>query len=96
MGMDACSSQTAQGMKPAGSWMCYLLTVLAAVVGLVLLVDSLWKNSASFDEVLYLSEGSRWWRTGFVEKITRAGTPLTFWKLQQSADTLAARSARLR
>jgi len=65
-------------------WTCYLLAGLAAVVGLVLLVDSLWKSSASYDEVLYLSEAARWWRTGFVEQISRAGTPLTFWKLQQA------------
>lgn len=84
MGTDANSTETALGMRPAGLWMCYLLTALAAVVGLALLVDSLWRSSASFDEVLYLSEGARWWRTGFVEKITRSGTPLTFWKLQQA------------
>jgi hypothetical protein len=84
MGTDASSIEDLQGTRRAGSWICYLLTGLAAVVGLAILVDSLWKSSASFDEVLYLSEAARWWRTGFVEKITRAGSPLTFWKLQQA------------
>jgi hypothetical protein len=83
MGMDTYGTADVQGMKPAGLWSCYLLSGLAAVVGLALVVDSLWKSSASYDEVLYLAEGAQWWRTGFVEKITRAGSPLTFWKLQQ-------------
>ena len=84
MGMDTNSTDNIHGMRPAGLWTCYLLAALAAVVGLALLVDSLWRSSASYDEVLYLSDGARWWRTGFVEKISRAGSPLTFWKLQQA------------
>ncbi len=84
MGMDTNSTDNVQGMRPAGLWTCYLLAALAALVGMALLVDSLWRSSASYDEVLYISEAARWWRTGFVEKISRAGSPLTFWKLQQA------------
>jgi len=84
MGTDTDATENGHGMTPTGLWTCYLLAGLAAVVGLALLVDSLWKTSATYDEVLYLAEAARWWRTGFVEKISRAGSPLTFWKLQQA------------
>jgi hypothetical protein len=47
------------------------------------MADSLGKSSATYDEVMYLSVASRWWRTGDQARITRAGSPLTFWKLQQ-------------
>jgi hypothetical protein len=59
------------------------LVVLAAATGLALMADSLRKSSATYDEVMYLSVASRWWRTGDQDRITRAGSPLTFWKLQQ-------------
>jgi 4-amino-4-deoxy-L-arabinose transferase-like glycosyltransferase len=52
-------------------------------VGLALLVDSLWRSSATYDEVAYLRIAARWWRTGDQQAITRMGSPLTFWKLQQ-------------
>lgn len=67
--------------KPAGR--CVLLVVLAAVAGLGLLTDSLWRTSATYDEVLYLQVAARWWRTGDQADITGAGSPLLFWKLQQ-------------
>ena len=60
-----------------------ILLVLAAATGLGLMVDSLNRSSATYDEVLYLSVASKWWRTGDQSRITRAGSPLTFWKLQQ-------------
>ncbi len=60
-----------------------VLVFLAAATGLGLMTDSLMRSSATYDEVLYLSVASRWWRTGDQTGITRAGTPLTFWKLQQ-------------
>ena len=56
---------------------------LAAVVGLGLMVDSAWRTSATFDEVTYLRVAARWWRTGDQTEITRLGSPLSFWKLQQ-------------
>ena len=57
--------------------------VLAAATGLGLMVDSLGRSSATYDEVMYLEVAAGWWRTGDQERITRAGSPLTFWKLQQ-------------
>jgi hypothetical protein len=56
---------------------------MAAVAGLALMVDSLWRSSATYDEVLYLQVAAHWWRTGEQDRITRVGSPLTFWKLQQ-------------
>jgi hypothetical protein len=56
---------------------------LAAVAGLVLMADAAWRSSATYDEVAYLRIAARWWRTGDQEAITRMGSPLTFWKLQQ-------------
>ncbi len=47
------------------------------------MTDSLWRSSATYDEVMYLQVAARWWRTGDQTRITRAGTPLSFWKLQQ-------------
>ena len=60
-----------------------LLTVLAAVVGLVLIAHESLASSATYDEVAYLRMAARWWRTGDQTEITRMGSPLTFWKLQQ-------------
>jgi 4-amino-4-deoxy-L-arabinose transferase-like glycosyltransferase len=57
--------------------------VLAALTGLVLLSESLWSTSATYDEVAYLRVAATWWRTGDQDEITRMGSPLTFWKLQQ-------------
>ncbi|MHB1560130.1 MAG: ArnT family glycosyltransferase, partial [Isosphaeraceae bacterium] len=59
------------------------LVVLAAIAGLGLMTDSLWRSSATYDEVLYLQVAARWWRTGDQLNITGAGSPLLFWKLQQ-------------
>ena len=41
------------------------------------------QSSATYDEVAYLRVAARWWRTGDQAEITRMGSPLTFWKLQQ-------------
>jgi hypothetical protein len=60
-----------------------VLVALAAATGLGLMVDSLGRSSATYDEVMYLEVAARWWRTGDQARITRAGSPLTFWKLQQ-------------
>lgn len=56
----------------------------AAVVGLALMADSARSISATYDEVAYLRVAARWWRTGAQDEITRMGSPLTFWKLQQA------------
>jgi 4-amino-4-deoxy-L-arabinose transferase-like glycosyltransferase len=62
-----------------------LAAVAAAVlVGLVLMADGLGRSSATYDEVAYLRVAARWWRTGDQEVISRMGSPLTFWKLQQA------------
>jgi Dolichyl-phosphate-mannose-protein mannosyltransferase len=67
----------------AGRMARALLIALAAATGLALMTDSLWRSSATYDEVMYLQVAARWWRTGEQTRITRAGTPLSFWKLQQ-------------
>ena len=61
----------------------WVLICAAAVVGLTLLLDSIRWSSATYDEVAYLRVAARWWRTGEESEITRLGSPLTFWKLQQ-------------
>jgi hypothetical protein len=58
--------------------------VLAGAVGLALMADTARRTSATYDEVAYLRVAARWWRTGDQEEITRMGSPLTFWKLQQA------------
>ncbi len=68
---------------------CRFLSALAVVVGFVLLLDSVWRSSATYDEVAYLQVASRWWRTSDQESMTRMGSPLTFWKLQQAPVLLA-------
>lgn len=60
------------------------LVVLAATIGLALLGDSLSRSSATYDEVLYLKVACKWLRTGDDAAISRVGSPLTFWKLQQA------------
>jgi hypothetical protein len=67
---------------PPPRW-CGLAVALAALVGLGLMADSLGRNSATYDEVAYLRIAAHWWRTGDQVEITRMGSPLTFWKLQQ-------------
>lgn len=71
-------------MKPTTSWVWPILVAAAVCAGLGLQVDSLYRSSATYDEVTYLRVAARWWRTGDQESITRMGSPLTFWKLQQT------------
>jgi hypothetical protein len=82
-GMDAQAKESQQTDRRAGRLARAVLVLLAAATGLGLMTDSLMRSSATYDEVLYLSVAARWWRTGDQAKITRAGSPLTFWKLQQ-------------
>ena len=70
-------------MDGAAPRWCGPAVVLAALVGLGLMADSLRQSSATYDEVAYLRVAARWWRTGDQDEITRMGSPLTFWKLQQ-------------
>ncbi len=69
----------------AGPW---AIVAASALLGLMLVADQANQLSATYDEVTYLQVGARWWRTGEQESITRMGSPLTFWKIQQ-APTLA-------
>ncbi|GAC1471989.1 MAG: hypothetical protein NVSMB9_18690 [Isosphaeraceae bacterium] len=62
---------------------CLPAVVLAALIGLCLMGDSALALSATYDEVAYLRVAARWWRTGDQNEITRMGSPLTFWKVQQ-------------
>lgn len=57
---------------------------LALIVGLGLIMDGAGHSSATYDEVAYQRIAARWWRTGDQSEITRMGSPLTFWKLQQA------------
>src|ERR1700738_1623993 len=79
--MEPPSSNPGPPRRPAIHW--FALVALAAVVGLGLMIDSLRQSSATYDEVAYLRVAARWWRTGDQDAITRMGSPLTFWKLQQ-------------
>jgi 4-amino-4-deoxy-L-arabinose transferase-like glycosyltransferase len=83
MRMDPEHRLARAGLTAAGSSVWGLLTAAALVVGLTLLVDTVSKSSATYDEVAYLRVSSRWWRTGDQSEITRMGSPVTFWKLQQ-------------
>ena len=63
---------------------CLVLVALAALLGMTLLLDSVTRSSATYDEVAYMRIGAHWWRTGEQTEITRMGSPLSFWKLQQA------------
>ena len=64
------------------SW-CFVAVAASAVLGLALMADQAVRMSATYDEVTYLQVGAGWWRTGKQDSITRMGSPLTFWKVQQ-------------
>lgn len=65
-----------------------LATALAVLVGAALAAHSALQSAATYDEVAYIEVAADWWRTGRQERISRMGSPLVFWKLQQ-APTLA-------
>lgn len=62
----------------------FLLAAAAGIAGLLLVWDSARSLSATYDEVTYLEIGARWWRTGERVGITRMGSPILFWKIQQA------------
>lgn len=68
---------------PSPAW-CLPVVAASAVLGLVLIADQAHRMSATYDEVAYLRIAAHWWRTGEQDQITRMGSPLTFWKLQQA------------
>jgi hypothetical protein len=68
---------------PSPRW-CGPAVVLAALAGLGLMLDALPRSSATYDEVTYLQTAAHWWRTGDQAEISRMGSPLLFWKLQQA------------
>src|SRR4051812_1434729 len=70
--------------KPGDARISLVLVCLAALTGLGLLWGTIRASSATYDEVAYLRVAASWWRTGQAAEITRMGSPLTFWKLQQA------------
>ena len=60
------------------------LVLVACLLGLLLLVDSIRATSATYDEAIYLTIASSWWQTGEQATISRIGSPLLFWKIQQA------------
>ncbi len=72
--------RVARGRAEVAAWAA---VALAALVGLTLMNDTIRHASATYDEVAYLRVAARWWRTGEQASISRMGSPLTFWKLQQ-------------
>jgi len=72
------------GERSPSNRACLGVATLAAIVGASLVIDTAMSSSATYDEVTYLRVAAQWWRTGDQEPITRMGSPLGFWKYQQS------------
>jgi hypothetical protein len=85
MGMDPKQQPPLSVTPPATFAIWNWLTAIAAVVGVALIAHESLASSATYDEVAYLRVAARWWRTGDQTEITRMGSPLTFWKLQQAS-----------
>jgi Dolichyl-phosphate-mannose-protein mannosyltransferase len=83
MGMEPKRSASSPVRTSTSSSVWTFLTALAALIGLALIVDASLASSATYDEVAYIRIAAKWWRTGDQSDITRMGSPLTFWKLQQ-------------
>ena len=93
IGMESSSRVTTTAPTPAGSagtrtsqpaYTSWCLVMAAMLTGLALVVQASYRCSATYDEAAYLRVASRWWRTGDQSEITRMGSPLLFWKLQQA------------
>jgi hypothetical protein len=85
MGMDPKQQPSSYVTPPATFSAWSRLTAIAALIGLTLITHESFASSATYDEVAYLRVAARWWRTGDQTEITRMGSPLTFWKLQQAS-----------
>jgi hypothetical protein len=83
MGMDPDDHLQVQGKAITWFPVWSLVTALAFLTGLGLAIDGVSRSSATYDEVAYLRVATHWWRTGYQSEITRMGSPLLFWKLQQ-------------
>jgi len=68
---------------------CLAAVAASALLGLTLIADQACRLSATYDEVTYLKVAARWWRAGEQAEITRMGSPLTFFKIQQAPTLLA-------
>jgi Dolichyl-phosphate-mannose-protein mannosyltransferase len=84
MGMDPETKPSPSSARDACFFVYSFLTTLAVIVGLALIAHESFASSATYDEVAYLRIAAHWWRTGEQAEITRMGSPLTFWKLQQA------------
>src|SRR3954447_6340218 len=73
---------TEAGSQKIPAWSLGVVAV-STLLGLGLMADQAFRMSATYDEVAYLRVAAHWWRTGDQEAITRMGSPLTFWKIQQ-------------
>jgi hypothetical protein len=63
---------------------CLAIVALAGLVGLALMAHAALVSSATYDEVAYLRIASDWWLKGASSEMTRMGSPVTFFKLQQA------------
>ncbi len=70
-------------VTPEPRW-CLPAVILALMVGFALMIDSIGQSSATYDETTYLQIATRWWRTGDQSMISRMGSPVLFWKIQQA------------
>ncbi|MFM7318041.1 MAG: ArnT family glycosyltransferase [bacterium] len=59
-----------------------LIFVVPAIVGLLLMIPVILKNSATYDEVAYARIACEWYRGEPTSEITRMGSPVSFWKVQ--------------
>jgi Dolichyl-phosphate-mannose-protein mannosyltransferase len=84
MGTEPTPSPATPPTTSSGRLVWWGLTAFAAMVGMALIIDAACASSATYDETAYLRIAARWWRTGDQFEITRMGSPLSFWKLQQS------------
>ncbi|MHC5541238.1 ArnT family glycosyltransferase [Singulisphaera rosea] len=84
MGTEPIPTPSSEGVDLLVGRRYAVAVALAGLVGLGLMADSLRWSSATYDEVTYLEIAARWWRTGDQALISRMGSPLLFWKIQQA------------
>lgn len=58
------------------------LFVVPAILGILLMIPVVLKNSATYDEVAYARIACQWYRGESTTEITRMGSPVSFWKVQ--------------